>query len=119
MAIEPQLGTLDDFDHFVAVAERLGLKIASYFAVSAHPDHPWVSEHADNISGIALMAVSNMPRIHQSSIRIFIRSASSASQKVLNEESTPTSVLLRIGQGVKIFHVETFMQSRSLSGNGR
>ena len=46
-AIHPELGTLADFDHFVAAAERLGLEVALDFAIQASPDHPWVREHPE------------------------------------------------------------------------
>ena len=44
-AIEPGLGTIGDFDRFVAVANRLGLKVALDIAFQTSPDHPWVREH--------------------------------------------------------------------------
>jgi len=44
-AIEPGLGTLDDFDRFVRLANRLGLDVALDIAFQASPDHPWVREH--------------------------------------------------------------------------
>ena len=46
-AIEPALGTLEDFDHFVATAHNLGLEIAMDFAIQCSPDHPWVKEHPE------------------------------------------------------------------------
>jgi starch synthase (maltosyl-transferring) len=46
-AIHPELGTLADFDHFVAAARGLGLEIAMDFAVQCSPDHPWVKQHPD------------------------------------------------------------------------
>jgi starch synthase (maltosyl-transferring) len=46
-AIEPSLGTLDDFDHFVATARALDVEIALDFAIQCSPDHPWVEEHPD------------------------------------------------------------------------
>jgi starch synthase (maltosyl-transferring) len=46
-AIHPELGTLADFDEFVATAERLGLEVALDFALQCAPDHPWVSEHPE------------------------------------------------------------------------
>ena len=46
-AIEPGLGTLDDFDGFVAAAKRHGLEIALDIAFQASPDHPWVREHPE------------------------------------------------------------------------
>jgi starch synthase (maltosyl-transferring) len=46
-AIDPGLGTLDDFDRFVAAARHLGLELALDIAFQASPDHPWVREHPD------------------------------------------------------------------------
>jgi starch synthase (maltosyl-transferring) len=46
-AIEPGLGTLDDFDRFVDTASHLGLDIALDIALQTSPDHPWVREHPD------------------------------------------------------------------------
>ncbi|MFJ6845447.1 alpha-1,4-glucan--maltose-1-phosphate maltosyltransferase [Streptomyces griseoluteus] len=44
-AIHPDLGTLDDFDHFVGRARELGLEVALDFALQCSPDHPWVEKH--------------------------------------------------------------------------
>jgi starch synthase (maltosyl-transferring) len=46
-AIDPGLGTLDDFDRFVAAARHLGLEVALDVAFQASPDHPWVTEHPE------------------------------------------------------------------------
>ncbi|BBB00268.1 putative alpha-amylase [Actinacidiphila reveromycinica] len=46
-AVHPDLGTLDDFDHFVARARDLRLEIALDFALQCSPDHPWVTEHPE------------------------------------------------------------------------
>ena len=46
-AIHPDLGTIDDFDAFVARAKDLGLEVAMDFALQASPDHPWVTEHPE------------------------------------------------------------------------
>ncbi|CAL9590703.1 alpha-1,4-glucan--maltose-1-phosphate maltosyltransferase [Streptomyces sp. enrichment culture] len=46
-AIHPALGTLDDFDHFVTEAGKLGLEIALDFALQCSPDHPWVHKHPE------------------------------------------------------------------------
>jgi starch synthase (maltosyl-transferring) len=40
-AIDPGLGTLEDFDRLVATAAHLGLDIALDVAFQASPDHPW------------------------------------------------------------------------------
>jgi starch synthase (maltosyl-transferring) len=46
-AVNPELGTLEDFDRFVARAHELGLEVALDFAIQASPDHPWVREHPE------------------------------------------------------------------------
>jgi starch synthase (maltosyl-transferring) len=46
-AIEPGLGTIADFDAFVAAAAAQGLEIALDIAFQASPDHPYVREHPD------------------------------------------------------------------------
>ncbi|MCC6997181.1 MAG: DUF3416 domain-containing protein [Deltaproteobacteria bacterium] len=44
-AIHPELGTLDDFRHFVASARALGVDVALDIAFQASPDHPWIAQH--------------------------------------------------------------------------
>ncbi|HTH00919.1 MAG TPA: alpha-1,4-glucan--maltose-1-phosphate maltosyltransferase [Vicinamibacterales bacterium] len=46
-AVEPGLGTIEDFDAFVAAAAAQGLEIALDIAFQASPDHPYVREHPD------------------------------------------------------------------------
>ncbi|MDH6575716.1 starch synthase (maltosyl-transferring) [Kitasatospora sp. MAP5-34] len=46
-AVHPDLGTIEDFDHFVAEATALGLEIALDFALQCSPDHPWVNKHPE------------------------------------------------------------------------
>ncbi|MDT7693342.1 MAG: hypothetical protein QOI75_2709, partial [Pseudonocardiales bacterium] len=46
-AIDPELGTLDDFDDFVRRAAELGMEVALDLALQCAPDHPWVTEHPE------------------------------------------------------------------------
>jgi starch synthase (maltosyl-transferring) len=46
-AIHPDLGTLQDFDAFVAKAARIGIDVALDFAIQCSPDHPYVREHPE------------------------------------------------------------------------
>jgi starch synthase (maltosyl-transferring) len=46
-AVHPDLGTLADFDRFVARARALGLEVALDFAIQCSPDHPWVRQHPE------------------------------------------------------------------------
>ena len=44
-AIDPALGSMQDFEDFVSKANHLGLEIALDFALQVSPDHPWVKAH--------------------------------------------------------------------------
>ncbi len=44
-AVHPDLGTIDDFDEFVATARDLGMEVALDLALQCAPDHPWAREH--------------------------------------------------------------------------
>ncbi|MFG2825591.1 alpha-1,4-glucan--maltose-1-phosphate maltosyltransferase [Kitasatospora sp. NPDC048365] len=46
-AVHPDLGTIEDFDHFVARAGEAGLEVALDFALQCSPDHPWVNKHPE------------------------------------------------------------------------
>jgi len=46
-ALHPDLGTMDDFDAFVARTGELGMEVALDLALQASPDHPWVTEHPE------------------------------------------------------------------------
>ncbi len=46
-AVHPDLGTIEDFDDFVARAGELGLEVALDYALNCSPDHPWVKEHPE------------------------------------------------------------------------
>ncbi len=41
--VHPDLGTLNDFDDFVARTRELGMEVALDFALQAAPDHPWAT----------------------------------------------------------------------------
>ncbi|HEY3553202.1 MAG TPA: maltotransferase domain-containing protein, partial [Solirubrobacterales bacterium] len=46
-AIHPDLGTIDDFDAFVAQTRALGMEVALDLALQCSPDHPWVQSHPE------------------------------------------------------------------------
>ena len=46
-AVHPDLGTLADFDAFVARAVELGMEVALDLALQCAPDHPWATEHPE------------------------------------------------------------------------
>ncbi len=46
-AIHPELGTIEDFDAFVARTTELGMEVALDLALQCAPDHPWATEHPE------------------------------------------------------------------------
>jgi starch synthase (maltosyl-transferring) len=44
-AVEPSLGTLEDFDWLQKEVRKRGMEIALDFALNCSPDHPYVKEH--------------------------------------------------------------------------
>jgi starch synthase (maltosyl-transferring) len=46
-AIDPSLGTDQEFRALVAAARKLGIEIALDFAIQCSPDHPWLKEHPE------------------------------------------------------------------------
>lgn len=67
-AIHPQLGTLDDFNHFVACAKEHGLEIAIDIAFQCTPDHPYVKDHPEWFRGRpdgSIQYAENPPKKYQ------------------------------------------------------
>ncbi|MFN2542900.1 MAG: alpha-1,4-glucan--maltose-1-phosphate maltosyltransferase [Chthoniobacterales bacterium] len=46
-AVEPSLGTFEDFDWLQEQVRRRGMEIALDFAINCSPDHPYVREHPE------------------------------------------------------------------------
>ncbi|VEG39479.1 glycosidase [Mycolicibacterium flavescens] len=46
-AVHPDLGTIDDFDDFVAAARDDGMEVALDLALQCAPDHPWAKKHPE------------------------------------------------------------------------
>ena len=103
-AIHPDLGSMADFDKFVARAGELGLEIAMDLALQASPDHPWVTEHPEWFTTRAdgtIAYAENPPKKYQD---IF----------PLNFDNDPDGIyaemlaLVRhwVGHGVRIFRVD-------------
>jgi len=46
-AVNPELGTLEDFTDFVAAAKKLKIDVALDLALQCSPNHPWVKEHEE------------------------------------------------------------------------
>lgn len=46
-AVDPRLGTIEDFEDYVKAANAMGIEIALDIAFQTSPDHPWVTEHPE------------------------------------------------------------------------
>lgn len=104
MSINPELGTMQDFEEFIAVAKKNNISVALDFALQASPDHPWVTEHPEffshRIDGTIAYA-ENPPKKYQD---IYPINFDNDYQGILNESLT----ILRfwISKGVRIFRVD-------------
>jgi starch synthase (maltosyl-transferring) len=104
-AVEPGLGTIEDFDRFVRVANRLGLEIALDIAFQASPDHPWVREHPEwfkHRPDGTIKYAENPPKKYQDIYPInFETNEWEALWAALRDV-----FLFWVGHGVKIFRVD-------------
>jgi starch synthase (maltosyl-transferring) len=46
-AVEPELGTLEDFDWLLGEIKARGMEVALDFALNCSPDHPYVKDHPE------------------------------------------------------------------------
>ena len=104
-AVNPELGTIEDFDRLVARATELGLDIALDFAIQCSPDHPWLDEHPEwfhRRPDGTLKYAENPPKRYQDIYNVNFDSE--------DWESLWTSlrdvVLYWVGHGVKAFRVD-------------
>ena len=104
-SVHPDLGTIGDFDDFVAEAGRLGLEIALDFAIQCSPDHPWVTEHPEwfrHRADGSIAYAENPPKKYQD---IYPIDFDTTDREGLWNELL--SVLEHwIGHGVRIFRVD-------------
>jgi starch synthase (maltosyl-transferring) len=104
MAINPELGTMKDFEDFVAVAKKNKIEVALDFALQASPDHPWVKEHPEffthRLDG-SIAYAENPPKKYQD---IYPINFDNDYNGIL-EESLKT-LRFWIAKGVSIFRVD-------------
>jgi starch synthase (maltosyl-transferring) len=104
-SIEPQLGTIADFDAFVAKAAQLGLEVALDFAIQCAPDHPWVKEHPSwffHRPDGTIKYAENPPKEYQDVYPIDFETAEVEALKGALRDV----LLFWIGHGVRIFRVD-------------
>ncbi|MBI3899665.1 MAG: alpha-1,4-glucan--maltose-1-phosphate maltosyltransferase [Gammaproteobacteria bacterium] len=104
-AIHSELGTLNDFQRFVAAAAKHGLEVALDLAFQCSPDHPYVREHPEwflqRPDGTVQYA-ENPPKKYQDIYPLYFETDA---WKSLWEELTSV-VFFWIEQGIRIFRVD-------------
>jgi starch synthase (maltosyl-transferring) len=104
-AVEPGLGTIEDFDRFVEVAAGLGLEVALDLAYQTSPDHPYVREHPEwfrHRPDGSIKYAENPPKKYQD---IYPIDFETPAWRALWEELKRV-VLFWVGHGVTIFRVD-------------
>jgi len=104
-AIDPDLGTVAQFERLVADAKKLGIEIALDFAIQCSPDHPWLKEHPDwfhRRPDGTLKYAENPPKKYQD---IYNVNFDSSDWKSL-WEALRDIVLLWVSRGVTVFRVD-------------
>jgi starch synthase (maltosyl-transferring) len=104
-AVDPGLGTIDDFDRLVAAAAERGIDVALDLAFQCSPDHPWVREHPDWFAHRpdgSVRYAENPPKKYQD---IYPLDFSTASWRALWHELLGV-VQFWINHGVRVFRVD-------------
>jgi len=103
-AVHPDLGTIRDFDTFVATARENGMEIALDLALQCAPDHPWATSHRQWFTELpdgTIAYAENPPKKYQDIYPLnFDNDAAGLSAEVLRV------VRHWISHGVRIFRVD-------------
>jgi starch synthase (maltosyl-transferring) len=104
-AIDPALGTFEDFRRLVAAALDHGLEIALDFAIQCSPDHPWIKAHPEWFDWRpdgSLKYAENPPKTYEDIVNVhFYHGGLPGLWFALRDV-----VEFWIGQGVRIFRVD-------------
>jgi len=104
-AVHPDLGTIDEFDAFVAAAAQHDLEVALDLAFQCAPDHPWVTEHPEwfrHRPDGTIQYAENPPKKYQDIYPIDFESA--AWEELW--DALADVVRFWVGHGVSIFRVD-------------
>ena len=103
-AIHPKLGTIEDFDDFVAAARDDGMEVALDFALQCAPDHPWARKHPEWFTVLpdgTIAYAENPPKKYQDIYPLnFDNDPAGLYEEVLRV------VRFWIAHGVKVFRVD-------------
>ena len=103
-AIHPKLGTIEDFDDFVAAARDDGMEVALDLALQCAPDHPWARKHPEWFTVLpdgTIAYAENPPKKYQDIYPLnFDNDPAGLYEEVLRV------VRFWISHGVKVFRVD-------------
>lgn len=103
-AIHPALGTIEDFDAFVAAARTEGIEVALDLALQCAPDHPWAKAHPEWFTVLpdgTIAYAENPPKKYQDIYPLnFDNDPAGLYREVLRV------VRFWISHGVKVFRVD-------------
>ncbi len=104
-AVEPSLGTIEDFDRFGEAVRAQGMEIAMDFAINCSPDHPYVKAHPEWFARRpdgTIKYAENPPKKYQD---IYNLNFYCDEWRALWEEMKRV-ILFWVGHGVHIFRVD-------------
>jgi len=104
-AINPELGTLAEFERLVARGREFGCEIALDFAIQCSPDHPWLKEHPEwfhRRPDGTLKYAENPPKRYQD---IYNVNFESEDWRAL-WDALRDVLLYWVGRGVRVFRVD-------------
>lgn len=107
MAIEPSLGTFEDFANFVQACQEMDIEVALDLALNASPDHPYIKEHPEwflKRPDGTIKYSENPPKKYED-IHSFDFEAPNGAWKTLWQE-IKNVVLFWIERGVRTFRVD-------------
>jgi starch synthase (maltosyl-transferring) len=105
-AINPALGTLDDFRRLRDAAARYGMELALDFAVQCAPDHPWLRQHPDWFDWRpdgSIRYAENPPKKYEDIVNVDFYAGSAVPSLWL---ALRDIVLLWAGEGVRLLRVD-------------
>jgi len=103
-SINPELGTMKDFENFVKAAKKEGLEIALDLALQTSPDHPWVKSNPEWFNKRAdgsIAYAENPPKKYQD-----IYPINFDDDYVGIRDEVLRIIRLWVSKGVKIFRVD-------------
>jgi starch synthase (maltosyl-transferring) len=104
-AVNPKLGTLEDFEHFRLKAKDHGLEVALDIAFQCSPDHPYVQQHREWFRSRpdgSIQYAENPPKKYED---IYPLDFETKDWRALWDE-LKSVFLFWIGRGVRIFRVD-------------